>query len=135
MPNLDQLVRIAAETRANAYAPYSVYQVGAAVLGADGKVYAGCNVENVSFGLTLCAERVAVAAMVSGGCRTLRAVALATKDGGTPCGMCLQTFLEFSDAPEAVPVVCQAEGGERKEYNLSELLPHGFQSRDVRGAW
>lgn len=125
---MNDLVHSAIEARSNAYAPYSVYEVGAAVLGSDGKVYTGCNVENVSYGLTVCAERTAIVKMVSSGCREIKAVAVATKDGGTPCGQCLQTILEFTTEPSNVKVSCVAEGGSRREFSLADLLPHGFRS-------
>jgi cytidine deaminase len=122
------LVKAAVGARTNAYAPYSVYRVGAAVLGADGRIRSGCNVENVAFGLSLCAERSAVARMVGDGCLEVRAVAVATKDGGTPCGACLQTLLEFSPEPAAVEVVCVDEDGREATYRLDELIPHGFRT-------
>jgi len=124
---MQDLVEAAREARANAYAPYSVYRVGAAVLGADGRLYTGCNVENVSYGLTLCAERTAIAKMVSEGCQEFKALAVVTVDGGTPCGQCLQTMLEFGPDPESIKVKCVAENGDEQEYSLSELLPHGFR--------
>jgi cytidine deaminase len=119
---MTDLLAAARAARANAYAPYSVYRVGAAVLGSDGQVYSGCNVENVSFGLTVCAERTAVVKMVSEGCREVQRV------GGTPCGMCLQTLAEFAADPAQVPVVLEAEDGTQSRYTLAELLPHGFKS-------
>ena len=123
-----ELIEAAKAARTNAYAPYSVYRVGAAVLGSDGQVYTGCNVENVSYGLTVCAERTAVVKMVSEGCREVRAVAVATKDGGTPCGQCLQTLLEFALDPADLKVCCVSEDGNEKAFTLAELLPHGFRS-------
>jgi len=128
-PPVDQsaLIQAAREARANSYAPYSVYEVGAAVLGEDGTVYTGCNVENASFGLTVCAERTAIVKMVSAGCRRLTAVAVSTKDGGTPCGMCLQTILEFSDDPDGVPIWCADDGGQVRGFTLKTLLPQGFR--------
>ena len=97
------------------------------MLGADGRLYTGCNVENVSYGLTLCAERTAIAKMVSEGCQEFKALAVVTVDGGTPCGQCLQTMLEFGPDPESIKVKCVAENGDEQEYSLSELLPHGFR--------
>lgn len=124
---MDALVAAAEKVRTNAYAPFSVYQVGAAVHGSDGAIYTGVNVENSSYGLTVCAERSAIVKMVSEGCREIKAVAVATSDGGTPCGMCLQTILEFSPDPDAVIVTCTGENGQRDTYRLSDLLPHGFR--------
>ncbi len=125
---MDPLILAAMEARANAYAPYSVYAVGAAVLAADGRIYTGCNVENVSFGLTVCAERTAVLRMVTEGCRQIMAVAVVTRDGGTPCGMCLQTMLEFSPAPGSVRIACVDEARLVTEFTLAELIPHGFKT-------
>ena len=88
----DDLIGRAKEARSNAYAPYSVYSVGAAVQSVDGQVFKGCNVENASYGLTICAERNAIAAMVCAGGRKVSAVAVVTKDGARPCGACLQVF-------------------------------------------
>lgn len=126
---MTDLLAAARAARANAYAPYSVYRVGAAVLGADGQVYSGCNVENVSFGLTVCAERTAVVKMVSEGCQEVKGVAVVTHDGGTPCGMCLQTLAEFAPDPAAVPVLLEAEDSAQRRFTLAELLPHGFATQ------
>lgn len=124
---MDELLEAARAVRTNAYAPYSVYQVGAAIRGADGVIYTGCNVENVSFGLSLCAERSAVAAMVAAGCRSVQAVAVVTKDGGTPCGMCRQVLAEFAESGET-PVRCADEAGRTASYTVGELLPSQFRT-------
>jgi cytidine deaminase len=102
--------------------------VGAAVRDEQGRVFTGCNVENVSFGLTLCAERVAIAKMISEGGRKVVQIALASKDGGMPCGMCLQTLLEFADDPSEVHVYVGDDQGDAHEFTLHDLLPHGFES-------
>ena len=115
-----------------AYAPYSGYLVGAAILDTEGKIWTGCNVENISYGLSICAERTAVCKMVSEGIRSVRAVAVATRDGGTPCGMCLQTLLEFTSDPTLVEVFTVSASGENKRYLLSELIPFGFSSDDLK---
>jgi len=125
---MDELVAAAAEARNLAYAPYSNYSVGAAVRSKDGRVWTGANVENVSYGLSLCAERAAIAKMVNDGVTDFAAIAVVTRDGGTPCGMCLQTMLEFSPDPSNVKVVCATESGERQEYFLEDLIPHGFRA-------
>lgn len=127
------LLAEARAVRANAYAPYSVYAVGAAVLGADGRIYAGCNVENVSYGLTVCAERNALAAMVAAGCTKFLAIAVATKDGGTPCGACRQVLSEFASDAGRVRVICAGDGG-IAEYSLAELIPCGFDSSSLNRA-
>lgn len=128
---VEELVRLAFDARSRAYAPYSGYRVGAAVEGADGQVFSGCNVENISYGATVCAERVALFALVATGCREIRRVAVATRDGGTPCGICLQTLLEFSPDPHAVEVIVGGEDGASRTFTLAALLPHGFRSPEV----
>jgi cytidine deaminase len=128
MDRIDELVTAAVRAQMNAYAPYSVYHVGAAVLGSDGVIYAGCNVENISFGLTICAERNAVGQMVAAGCKRIEAVAVVTRDGGTPCGMCRQTLAEFTDAPDRVDVWIVNEHGSRRSTTLAKLLPDRFST-------
>lgn len=126
-----ELVLAAKEAQRKAYAPYSGYRVGAAVLDEGGQIHAGCNVENVSFGLCLCAERSAVAQMVTAGGKQVRAVAVVTKDGGTPCGMCRQVLAEFVPAGGDIEVHCINESGERRTHSLRTLLPEAFQSDAV----
>ena len=120
-----ELFKIAKEMMDHAYAPFFGYHVGAALLGSDGKVYTGVNVENSSYGGTICAERTACVKAVSEGCREFTALAIATKDGkGFPCGICRQFLYEF--APDLVIIL-----GEDEEhlttYTLRELLPEGFR--------
>ena len=129
--NLNDLIKAAFECRRRSYSPYSNYEVGAAVLAEDDSVWTGCNVENISYGLSVCAERVAVTKMISEGPRRIKAIAIATLDGGTPCGMCVQTLLEFVIDPNLVEVVTQSEAGVRQTYRLSELMPHAFSSEKV----
>ncbi len=107
-----------------AYAPYSGFQVGAALLGADGSVHTACNVENASYGLTVCAERAAVARAVAGGVREYVAVAVVTSGGEpvAPCGACRQVLAEFG---AGMRVVSEAGDG-RREWTLDELLPEPF---------
>ncbi len=124
--NEEELVRRAIEIRANAYAPYSNYQVGAALLTEEGSVFVGCNVENVSFGLTVCAERNAVFTMVAAGHKKWMNIAIATRDGGTPCGACLQVLTEFGGVEGLVH--CVQVDGEVRSFKLGELLPHAFDS-------
>ncbi len=119
------LIQQAAEARENAYAPYSKYPVGAAVLTATGRIFNGCNVENASSGLTVCAERTAIQNAVSEGEREITALAVVTEDGASPCGACRQVLLEFGkDA-----VIILADGaGMFQETSLRELLPRPFSS-------
>ena len=122
---LDELRRRAREAAAHAYAPYSGFPVGAAVL-CDGVVHGGANVENVSYGLSVCAERNAVFSAVARGARRIDAVVLYTPTDSinTPCGACLQVIAEFG--PDAL-IVCCSDGGE-KRYTLKELLPAAFSA-------
>lgn len=122
------LIEKALEARANAYAPYSVYRVGAAILDEEGRIHVGVNVENISFGLTVCAERNAVGAMAAAGGREIKAVAVATKDGGTPCGACRQVLAEFAADPARVLVMGKGDS-QQWEATLAELLPGGFTTQ------
>ena len=125
--NREALIKAATEARANAYAPYSVYSVGAAALSGDGRVFAGCNVENASYGLTVCAERNAVFTMVATGSRELKAIAVATEDGGVPCGACLQVMAEFGE--DEMPVFLIEGRMNVTETTLGALLPRAFRVR------
>lgn len=125
---LDELERVARAARRRSYAPYSKFKVGAAVRAA-GRIHSGANVENASYGLTICAERNAVAAAVLAGARKIEglAVASSTSPATPPCGMCLQTLAEFA-GPD-LPVLLVGARGARLETTLGELLPRGFSSR------
>jgi len=120
----DALVARARDVRERAYAPYSGFRVGAALLCDDGTVFVGSNVENASYGLTLCAERAAVVAAIAHGHRDFRAVAIVTEADKpvAPCGACRQVLVEFAPA---LTVVSEA-GGEREEWTLDRLLPAPF---------
>lgn len=128
---MSNLLPLAFEVRERAYAPYSGYRVGAAVEAEDGEIFLGCNVENVSYGATICAERGALLTMIASGRQRLRRVAVATRDGGTPCGICLQTLLEFTPDLHEVEVIAGGEDGEVRIFTLGQLLPFGFRSADV----
>ena len=129
---MSDLIETAKRVRENAYAPYSGYRVGAAILDSSGQIWSGCNVENVSYGLCVCAERTALCKMVSEGQQELIAVAVVTKDSGTPCGMCLQSLLEFTKDPTRVDVITVSEQSNQVHYKLSDLIPHGFQTGDLK---
>ncbi len=118
----DQLVTQAREVAGRAYAPYSRFQVGAVLVGKDGRIFAGCNVENISFGLTICAERNAVFAAVAAGCRELAKIVIAadTEVPASPCGACRQVLAEFNPDLE---LVLSNFRGSRETFRLSELLP------------
>lgn len=114
------LVDAAWEVRDLAHAPYSNFQVGAALLAADGRIFVGCNVENLSYGLTMCAERVAVGAAIAAGATEFLAVAVVAETNVpvSPCGACRQVLSEFR-----VPVVILSNRNERIVFRLEELLP------------
>ncbi len=125
--NTENLIEAARAARTHAYCPYSGYAVGAAVLGTNGRIYSGCNVENASYGLTICAERNAVASMVSDGCTSASALALVTANGAPPCGACLQVLSEFADDSIGFEIVCATEAGQSAVHTLSELFPSRFR--------
>jgi cytidine deaminase len=128
---LDEMIHAAREAMPQAYAPYSAFRVGAAILNEDGVVRSGVNVENASYPLSVCAERNAVAAMVVAGQRHVLAVAVAT-DATTPtppCGGCRQVLWEFGDADTVV--VAEGAGGVRARWRLGELLPDAFGPHDL----
>jgi cytidine deaminase len=122
----DALVRAAEAARRHAHAPYSRYHVGAAVETEDGVIYAGCNVENASYGLTICAERAAVCAAVAAGARKIRKVVVVTDSDppGAPCGACRQVLAEFGLDMEVTAI---GPAG-RMQWTLRDLLPAAFTS-------
>jgi len=132
-PELDKLLRAALQVRRNAYAPYSRFPVGAAVL-ADGRIYAACNVENSSYPLAVCAERNAIAAAVAAGARRIEALAVVGGSGRptAPCGGCRQVIAEF--APPDAPVAYATPEGARVETTVGALLPAAFGRKDLTAA-
>ena len=119
-----QLIEAALRVQSEAYAPYSDYPVGAAV-DANGKLHVGCNVENKSYGLTICAERSAIAAAVAAGNREIAAVAIAGRDQPSPCGACRQVIFELG--PKATILLVDSNQPDRiVRRTISELLPHAF---------
>lgn len=125
MPNWDALVAAASAARESAHAPYSGYLVGAAFELSDGTIVAGCNVENRILGLTVCAERNAIANAIVSGRRDFVALAVITASTppAAPCGMCRETLAEFVDD---LPILLANTQGERTEVRFGDLLPHRF---------
>jgi cytidine deaminase len=119
------LITAATAVRVNAFVPYSGFRVGASLLGVDGKIYTGCNVESASYGLTICAERVAITKGVSEGCRQFSRVVIVTDVAKLtpPCGACRQLLWEF--APGATVVLVNI-AGHRLDFTMAELIPHAF---------
>jgi cytidine deaminase len=120
-----RLIEAALRVRGAAHAPYSRFHVGAAVLTASGEVFSGCNVENASYGLTICAERVAVCAAVAAGHKQIAAIAVATAGGHSPCGACRQVLSEFGPAMEVLLVDADHPQNVRHT-SLDMLLPEQF---------
>jgi cytidine deaminase len=120
------LIAAALEARKQAHAPYSNFHVGAALLTASGKIITGCNVENASYGLTICAERAAICSAVAGGEKQFTAMAIATPGGHTPCGACRQVIVEF--APELPILLIDANNPVKvHETDMKTLLPGRFE--------
>ncbi len=129
-PDREALIRAALAARERAYAPYSHFAVGAAVLTASGQLFGGCNVENASYGLGICAERTAIASAVAAGHRDLVAIAVVTPTAGpaSPCGMCRQTMVEFN--PDMVVILTNLRG-DTVETTAAALLPGAFTKKDL----
>jgi cytidine deaminase len=122
-PNWKQLLQQAIEAREYAYAPYSNYKVGAALLTTDGKIYRGCNIESASYTPSNCAERTAIFKAISEGDREFAAIAVVTENGGAPCGVCRQVMREFS--PNLTIIIGDVQGN-YQILTLPDLLPHSF---------
>ena len=130
-----ELIDRASAARARAYAPYSSFTVGAALV-AEGEVFDGANVENASFGLSVCAERTAVLHAVLEGARAIEAIAIFStiSPPAAPCGMCLQTLTEFAPDPAQVRVLLANPQGEVIHGTLADFLPHAFRPEDLAKA-
>jgi len=123
-PGDEELIRVASLARQRAHAPYSKYKVGAAIRTKRNRVHSGANVENASYGLTVCAERNAVAAAVAAGAKRIRAVAVVTRDGSSPCGACRQVLAELGGP--TTEVLLASPAGAPVGHTLGALLPHAF---------
>ena len=123
---VDRLIDAAKRARENAYAPYSEYRVGAAIATEDGTIFSGCNVENASFGATICAERGAIVRMVASGGSSPIACVIVTSgpNPASPCGICRQVLAEFA---KDMPIILIGDDGVRDETTLAELLPRRFE--------
>jgi cytidine deaminase len=117
------LLKLAIEAREHAYAPYSNYKVGAALLTTNGHIFQGCNVENAAYSPSNCAERTAIFKAVSEGERDFEAIAVVTADGGAPCGICRQVFREFS---RNLTIIIGDLKGNYQVFTLDDLLPQSF---------
>jgi len=126
----ESLRQAATEVRKHAHAPYSQFPVGAALIDKQGRVFTGTNIENASFGLSLCAERSAIANAVTAGSRVFSGLVVVTgaRAPTTPCGMCRQVLVEF---PPSFPVRCYTLAGQLEELTVDALLPHAFAAVDL----
>lgn len=123
------LLKAAHEAKQNSYSPYSKFAVGAAVLCKDGTIFTGCNIENASFGLTNCAERVAIQTAVAAGYKEFQGIAIVGDSKGPcmPCGACRQVLVEFK-----IPLIyCETETGDSITYTLEDILPYSFGPEDL----
>ena len=120
----ENLIEKAQEVRLNSYSPYSNYKVGAALSTQTGKIYCGTNVENAAYGSTICAERAAICTAISDGAKNIEAIAVVTKDGGSPCGACRQMLNEFN--PDMIVILADEKGNVTKKCPLHKLLPMAF---------
>jgi len=130
--NKEKLLAAAREARDKAYAPYSNFRVGASVLASDGRIFSGCNVENASFGLTICAERNAIFSMVAAGAKEIREILVIgeTETILPPCGACRQVIAEFAQ-PQTVVHMCNRTGASR-DVTVSKLIPFIFRLKKRR---
>lgn len=125
-----ELMAAATAARARAYAPYSHYPVGAALLSRAGLVYTGCNIENASYPLGMCAERTAIFRAVADGVRDFVAIAIVTENGGSPCGACRQVLREFNRGD--LRLLIGTPDGHYREYTLADLLPDSFGPENLK---
>ncbi len=126
---IQDLMERARQARTRAYAPYSEYTVGAALLARTGEIFEGANVENAAYGSTMCAERIAAFTAVTKGERAFDAIAVVTENGGKPCGSCRQVLSEFGG--DLLVIVADVEGKIHHEIKLKDLMPHAFGPADL----
>ncbi|MDF1519708.1 MAG: cytidine deaminase [Brevefilum sp.] len=126
----DKLIQRAKEAWGRAYAPYSNYNVGAALLTESGEIYDGVNVENAVYPVGICGERTAIFKAVSEGHRSFQAIAVVTKNGGTPCGACRQVMAEFG--LDTIVLIANTDGELIHQLSVAELLPYSFGEKDVK---
>lgn len=128
--NYKKLIKEAEKARKRAYTPYSKFNVGAAILSSDGKIFTGCNIENASFGLTVCAERVAILKAISEGSSKFEAIAIVgdTNRPCSPCGACRQVISEFG---KDIKIIMSNLKGDIKIKKIDELLPEAFNKNDL----
>ncbi len=128
--NYEKLIKVAEKARKRAYTPYSKFKVGAAILSSDGKIFTGCNIENASFGLTVCAERVAILKAISEGSSKFEAIAIVgdTNRPCSPCGACRQVISEFG---KDIKIIMYNLKGDIKIKKIDELLPEAFNKNDL----
>jgi len=124
------LIDLANEARRRAYAPYSNYQVGAALRTRSGRIFTGCNVENASYPTSICAERVAIFKAVSEGEKEFEVIAVVTANGGSPCGSCRQVMAEFG--LDTLVLISDEAGHLLKETSVAKLLPGAFTPKDLK---
>ena len=127
---MQELITKAKEAWEKAYAPYSNYQVGAAVLTENGEIFTGVNVENAVYPLTICGERAAIFNAVSHGQKSFQAIAVVTRNGGTPCGSCRQVMAEFG--METLVLMANSDGEILQSLTVKELLPSAFGKADIQ---
>ena len=132
LTGIEQLISLAKQAAQNSYSPYSNFRVGAALLAENGEIYCGCNIENASYGLTNCAERVAISSAIAAGVRTIQLLVVYTPTDlpTAPCGACRQFMREF--ATNDLKVICACLSQEQLRFQgISELLPHSFGPQEL----
>ena len=132
MNTRDKLFRLARQARQNAYAPYSKFAVGAAILSTSGNYYSGCNVENISYPCGTCAEQGAISAMIAGGDREIAEIMIIadTEELISPCGACRQRIKEFV-TPQSIIHIANLQGQSR-QYTIEQLMPDGFAAKEIQ---